>query len=116
MSHEVSELDTQPEVGYTRHELGAILSTPRVNRHMVFTPICLQSLLHSDIERVLHCSLHRIYFTLMDGVAAFAVHHSIDCNIGFRMRGQASVFTAKLAAICMAMEHIENEALGWCFT
>jgi hypothetical protein len=24
----------KPEVGYTRHELGAILSTPRVNRHM----------------------------------------------------------------------------------
>jgi hypothetical protein len=24
----------QPEVGYTRDELGAILSTPRVNRHM----------------------------------------------------------------------------------
>jgi hypothetical protein len=32
--HEVSGLDIQPEVGYTRHELGAILSTPRVNRHM----------------------------------------------------------------------------------
>jgi hypothetical protein len=31
---EVSELDVQPEVGFTRHELGAILSTPRVNRHM----------------------------------------------------------------------------------
>jgi hypothetical protein len=32
--HEVSGLDIQPEVDYTRHELGAILSTPRVNRHM----------------------------------------------------------------------------------
>jgi hypothetical protein len=29
-----SGLDIQPEVGYTRHELVAILSTPRVNRHM----------------------------------------------------------------------------------
>jgi hypothetical protein len=29
--HEVSGLD---EVGYTRHELGAILSTPKVNRYM----------------------------------------------------------------------------------
>jgi ribonuclease HI len=28
------------------------------------------------------------------------------------MRGQASVFTVELAAICMAMDHIENEALG----
>jgi hypothetical protein len=32
--HEVSELDIQPEIGYSRHELGAILSTPRVNKHM----------------------------------------------------------------------------------
>jgi hypothetical protein len=28
--HEVSGLDIQSEVGYTRHELGAILSTPKV--------------------------------------------------------------------------------------
>jgi hypothetical protein len=55
-------------------------------------------------------------FSLMDGVAAFAVHHSIDCNIGFRMREPANVFTSELAAICMAMDHIENEALGRCFT
>jgi hypothetical protein len=34
-------------------------------------------------------------------VAGFAVHHSIDCNIKFRMR-----------AIRMGMDHIENEALG----
>jgi hypothetical protein len=52
--------------------------------------------------------------SLMDGVAGFAVHHSIDCNIGFRIRGPASVFTAELAAIRMAMDHIENEALGRC--
>jgi hypothetical protein len=32
--HEVSGLNIHPEVGYTRHELGAILSTPKVNRHM----------------------------------------------------------------------------------
>jgi ribonuclease HI len=50
--------------------------------------------------------------SLMDGVAGFAVHHSIDCNIGFWMRGPASVFMAELAAICMAMDHMENEALG----
>jgi ribonuclease HI len=48
----------------------------------------------------------------MDGVAGFAIHHSIDCNIGFQMRGLASGFTSKLAAIRMAMEHIENEVLG----
>jgi hypothetical protein len=65
--HQVSGLDIQPEVGYTRHQLG---------------------------------------------VASFAVHHSIDCNIGLRMRGPASVFTAELAAIRMAMDRIENEALG----
>jgi hypothetical protein len=48
----------------------------------------------------------------MDGVAGFAVHHSIDCNIGFRMREPTSVFTAELAAIRMAMDRIKNEALG----
>jgi hypothetical protein len=60
--------------------------------------------------------LTNLFYTdgsLMDGVAGFAVHHSMDCNIGFRMRGPASVFTAELAAIRMAMDHIiENEALG----
>jgi ribonuclease HI len=44
--------------------------------------------------------------SLVDEVAGFAVHHSIDCNIA------TSVFTVELAAICMAMDHIENEALG----
>jgi ribonuclease HI len=48
----------------------------------------------------------------MDGVAGFAVHHSIDCSIGFRMRGPTSVFAAELAAIRMAVDHIENEELG----
>jgi hypothetical protein len=32
--HEVNGLDIQPEVGYMRHELGAVLSTPTVNRHL----------------------------------------------------------------------------------
>jgi ribonuclease HI len=45
-------------------------------------------------------------------VANFAVHHSIDYNTEFRMRGPTSVFTAELATIHMAMDHIENEALG----
>jgi hypothetical protein len=50
--------------------------------------------------------------SLMDGVAGFAVHHTMDCNIGSRMKGPAKVFTAELAAIRMDMEHIENESLG----
>jgi hypothetical protein len=37
--------------------------------------------------------------SLLDGVAGCAVHHLIDCNIGFRMRGLTSVFTAELAVI-----------------
>jgi hypothetical protein len=48
----------------------------------------------------------------MDGVAGFAVHHTMDCNVGFWMRGPVSVFTEELAAIRMAMDHIENESLG----
>jgi hypothetical protein len=50
----------------------------------------------------------------MVGVAGFAVlvHHSVYCNIGFRLRGPKNVFTAELAAIRMAMDHIENESLG----
>jgi hypothetical protein len=47
----------------------------------------------------------------MDGVAGFAVYHLLDCNIGFWMRRSASVFTAELAAIRMAMDHNEHEAL-----
>jgi hypothetical protein len=39
----------------------------------------------------------------MDGLNGF---------IGFQMRGPSSVFTAELAAIHMAMDHIENEAMG----
>jgi hypothetical protein len=44
--------------------------------------------------------------SLMDGVTGFAVH-SIDCNIGFRMRGPVSVFTTELAAIRMARSGCE---------
>jgi hypothetical protein len=46
--------------------------------------------------------------SLIDEVASFAVHHSIDCNIGFWMK----IFTVEVAAIRMAKDHIENEALG----
>jgi hypothetical protein len=47
--HEVSGVDIQPEVGYTRHELGAILSTPRVNRHM---KVALSGV-HADIYPII---------------------------------------------------------------
>jgi hypothetical protein len=47
----------------------------------------------------------------MDRVAGLAVHHSMDCNIGFLIRRSTSVFTVEHAAIRMAMDHIENEAL-----
>jgi hypothetical protein len=47
--NEVSELDIQSEVGYTKHELGAILSTLRVNRLM---EVALSSVLSSKF--VLH--------------------------------------------------------------
>jgi hypothetical protein len=67
--HEVNGLDIQPEVGYTRHELGAILSTQRVNRHMevalsgvhadmypIVAPLELSAgiALFSSIEFILH--------------------------------------------------------------
>jgi ribonuclease HI len=97
------------------------LSTPRVNRHMEVAP----SGVHADMYTIVAplevragialFSPSNLFYTdgsLMDGVAGFVVHHSIDCNIGFRMRGPASVFTVELAAIRMAMDHIENEALG----
>jgi ribonuclease HI len=48
----------------------------------------------------------------MAGVAGFAVHHSMVCNIYYRMRGPASALTAEFAGIRMAMDHIENAALG----
>jgi hypothetical protein len=51
------------EVGYTRHELGAILSTSRVNRHMEADMYPIVAPL--ELMRVLHCSLHRIFFTMM---------------------------------------------------
>jgi hypothetical protein len=94
------------EVGYTRHELGAILSTPKVNRHMEFAlfgihagmyPIVAPLELRADIALFSSSNLFYTDGSLMDGVAGLVVHHSIDCNIGFRMRGPA---------------RIDNEALG----
>jgi hypothetical protein len=115
--HEVSGLDIQPEVGYTRHDLGAILSTPRVNRHMEVALFGVHADMYPIVAPLIVAlfSLSNLFYTdgsLMDGVAGFAVHHSIDNNIGFRMRGPSSVFTTELAAIHMTMYHIENGALG----
>jgi hypothetical protein len=110
----------QPEVGYTRHELGAILSTPRVNRHIKdalsgvdadMYPIVAPLELRTGIALFSPSNLFYTDGSLMDGVAGFAVYHSTDCNIGFWMRRPTSVFTVELAAIRMAMDHIENEAL-----
>jgi hypothetical protein len=73
--HEVSGLDIQPEVGCMRHELGAILSTPRVNKHM---EIALSSV-HADMYPIiapLQLKASNLFYTdglLMDGVAGFAI-------------------------------------------
>jgi hypothetical protein len=85
--HEASGLDIQPEVGYTGHELGVILSVPGINRHMEVAfsgihadmyPIVAPLKLRAGIALF---SLSNLFYTdglLMDGVAGFAVHHSID--------------------------------------
>jgi hypothetical protein len=97
------------------------LSTPKVNRHKEVAlsgvhadmyPIVAPLELRTGIALFSPSNLFYTDGSLIDGVAGFAVHHSIDCNIGFRMRGPASVFMAELAAIRMAMDHIKNEALG----
>jgi hypothetical protein len=51
-------------------------------------------------------NLFYTYGLLIDGVAGF--HHSIDCNIGFRMKELTSVFTVELAAIHMAMDSMSS--------
>jgi hypothetical protein len=96
--HKVSEQDIQPdEVGYMGHKLEAILSTPRVNSHMEVAlsdvhadmyPIVAPLELSAGIALFSPSNLFYTDDSLIDGVAGFAVHHSIDCNIGFRMRGQ----------------------------
>jgi hypothetical protein len=89
--HEVSGLDIQPEIGNTRHELGANLNTPRVNRHMQVAlsgvhadmyPVVAPLELRAGIALFSPSNLFYTDGSLMDGVAGFAVHHSIDCNIG----------------------------------
>jgi hypothetical protein len=93
----------------------------RVNRHIEV----LISGVHADMYPIVAplelraaialFSPSNLFYTdgsLVAGVAGFAVHHSIDCNIGFWIRRPVSVFTAELAAVRMGMEHIENEALG----
>jgi hypothetical protein len=97
----------------TRDMLGAILSTQRITRHM---EIALSGV-HADMYPISnhsstridgrYCIILSIEF-ILDRLTDFAVHHTMDCYIGFRMRGPTSVFTA----IRMAMDHIENESLG----
>jgi hypothetical protein len=52
-------MDIQHEVGYTRHELEAILSTPRVNRHAL-------SGVHADMYPIV------ALFELRVGIALFS--------------------------------------------
>jgi hypothetical protein len=103
--HKVSGLDIQPEVGYTRHEIGAILSTSRVSRHMEVALFGVHAGMY-PIVAPLELRAGIALFSSSNLLAGLAVHHSIDCNIGFWMRGAASVFTAQLAAIRMVMDHI----------
>jgi hypothetical protein len=81
------------------------LSTLKVNRHMEVAlfgvhadryPIVAPLELRAGIALFCPSNLFYIDGSLMDGVAGFAIHHLIDCNIGFRMRGPASIFTAEL--------------------
>jgi hypothetical protein len=97
------------------------LSTSKVNRlmeialsgvHANIYPIIASLELRAGIALFSPSNLFYTDGSLMDGVAGFAVHHMMDCNIGFRMRGPASVFTAELAAIRMTMDHIEKESPG----
>jgi ribonuclease HI len=97
------------------------LSTPRVNRpmevalsgfHADMYPIVAPLELRAGIALFSPSNLFYTDSSLINGVAGFAVHHSIDCNIGFRMKALASIFTAELAAIHMGMDHIQNKALG----
>jgi hypothetical protein len=78
--HEVNGLDIQPEVGYTRHELGAILSTPRVNRHLEVAlsgvhadlyPIVAPLELRAGIALFSPSNLFYTDGSLMDAVAGF---------------------------------------------
>jgi hypothetical protein len=93
-----------------------ILSTLSVNRHMEIAfsgvhadmyPIIAPLELRAGIALFSPSNLFNTDGSLMDGLAGFAVHQTMDCNIGFRIRGPASVLTAELAAIRMAMDHIE---------
>jgi hypothetical protein len=94
--HEVSWLDIQPKVGYTRHELGAILSTPRVNRHM---EIALSGI-HADMYPIIaplevkggYCIILSIEYilhtdgSLMGGFTAYPSVRvrSVNKNVGNR--------------------------------
>jgi hypothetical protein len=77
--HEVSGLDLQPEVGYMRHELESCDMYP------IVAPLELRA----GIALLSPSNLFYTDGSLMDGVD----------NIGIRMRGPASVFTAELKVL-----------------
>jgi hypothetical protein len=69
-----------------------MLSTPRVNRHMEVALSCVHADLYpivaplelrTGIALISPSNLFHTDGSLMNGAAGFAVHHSIDCNIGF---------------------------------
>jgi hypothetical protein len=62
--HEVSGLNIQHEVGYTRHELGAILSTPRVNRHMEVALSGVHADMYPIVASIGYCIVLSIEFIL----------------------------------------------------
>jgi hypothetical protein len=70
-------LDIQPEVGYSRRELGVILSTPSVNRHMKVALLGVHADMYSIVAPlelragIALFSLLNLFYTdgsLMDGV------------------------------------------------
>jgi hypothetical protein len=88
------------------------LVTPKINRlmevvlsgvHADMYPIVTPLELRAGIALFSPSNLFYTDESLMDGVAGFAVHHSLDCNIGFCMRRPASVFTVELAVILMGL-------------
>jgi hypothetical protein len=62
--HEVIGLDIQPEVGYTRHELGAILSILRVNRNMEVVLSSFHADMYPIVAQLGYCIVLSIEFVL----------------------------------------------------
>jgi hypothetical protein len=69
-------VDIQPDihVGYTRHELGAILSTLRVNRHM---EVAVSSV-HTDMYPIVAPLELRACIALLDGWSGWFCRPTLD--------------------------------------